>query len=126
MTNKDNIEFLIDLSCVDATLSTEDLEKLSMRFCEEISDLVEESQLLRESKLPDTAKPALGSFLPTIKGKVNAANLPKLVGSVRDRFGAKPVRLAARTNGDEFTIDAGKSGDIDKALNAFLKKITSR
>ena len=120
MTNE-VIEILIDLSNVDPELKPEELENLTVNFSEEISELVEESQLLRESEIPDLGKPGLGAFVAAIQATVSAANISKLVGTVRERFGAKPVKLVGKKDGYEFTIEVGRPEDLDRAVDAFLK-----
>lgn len=120
MVNDDVIEILIDLSNVDPTLEQEELENLTVLFSEEISDIVEESQLLRESEIPDKAM-GLGAFLPVIKTTVSSVNIPRLIGTVRGRFGSKPVKLAGKKNGYEFTVEVGRLEDLDRAIDAFLK-----
>jgi hypothetical protein len=122
MTVNDCIEILIDLSNVDPELNPNEVESLTVSFLNEISEILEEQpQLLRESEIPNKNKPVLGALIPTIKALVSTVNIPKLIGAIQERFGAKPVKISSKKDGCEFTVEVGRPEDLDKAIAALIK-----
>lgn len=61
-----NIQVTINLSDADPDLDAEALEELTRNLKQEIEELVEDVDLVRESDIPERGKPRLANFIPGI------------------------------------------------------------
>ncbi len=124
MTDTSDLQIIIDLSQVDPDLEPEELESLTNSLKHEISELVEDAQLVRESEIPEGGKPALAGFvLGLLKTEVSVKNIQALMGVLQDRFGAKPIKLTGEKDGNKvsFSLEVGRAEDLDKVVAAFKK-----
>lgn len=122
MTDISSLQITIDISQIDLDLEPEELESLTSSLKDEISDLVEDAELVRESEIPEGSKPALAGFIPGIlKTQISIKNIQAVIGVLKDRFGAKPIKIIGEKNGNKFTVEVGKPEDLDKAVEAFKK-----
>jgi len=124
MTDTSDLQIVIDLSQVDPDLEPEELESLTNSLKNEISELVEDAQLVRESEIPEGGKPALAGFvLGLLKAEVSVKNIQALMGVLQERFGAKPIKLTGEKDGNKlsFSLEVGRAEDLDKVVAAFKK-----
>lgn len=124
MTDTSALQIVIDLSQVDPDLEPEELESLTNSLKHEISELVEDAQLVRESEIPEGGKPALAGFvLGLLKTEVSVKNIQALMGVLQERFGAKPIKLTGEKDGNKlsFSLEVGRAEDLDKVVAAFKK-----
>ncbi|MBD2463929.1 hypothetical protein H6G89_23280 [Oscillatoria sp. FACHB-1407] len=122
MADTSDLKIMIDISQVDPDLEPEELESLTDSLKNEISELVEDAELVRESEIPEGGKPALAGFvLGILKTEVSVKNIQALMGVLQDRFGSKPIELTGEKNGNKFSIKVGKPEDLDQAVAAFQK-----
>ena len=64
MADLAHVQVKIDLSDADPDLEAEALEELTRNLKQEIEELVEDVDLVRESDLPKGGKPGLANFIP--------------------------------------------------------------
>lgn len=124
MMDTSDLQIVIDLSQVDLDLEPEELESLTNSLKNEISELVEDAQLVRESEIPEGGKPALAGFvLGLLKTEVSVKNIQALMGVLQDRFGAKTIKLTGEKDGNKlsFSLEVGRAEDLDKVVAAFKK-----
>jgi hypothetical protein len=124
MTDTSDLQIIIDISEVDPDLEPEELESLTNSLKNEISELVEEAELVRESEIPEGGKPALAGFvIGILKTEVSIKNIQALMGVLQDRFGAKPIKLTGEKDGNKlsFSLEVGRAEDLDKVVAAFKK-----
>ncbi|NDJ21378.1 hypothetical protein GS682_06945 [Nostoc sp. B(2019)] len=121
-----NVQVLIDLTDADLDLDAEELEELTINLAQEISELVEDSEPVRESEIPKGSKPALAGFIPgMLKTVVNPKKAKELLDSLGNRFYGKTVKLEYEDNGTKYKLEYGNKEQLDDALNAIerLSKI---
>jgi hypothetical protein len=121
-----NVQVLIDLTDADLDLDAEELEELTINLAQEISELVEDSEPVRESEIPKGSKPALAGFIPgMLKAVVNPKKAKELLDSLGNRFYGKTVKLEYEDNGTKYKLEYGNKEQLDDALNAIerLSKI---
>jgi hypothetical protein len=124
VTDASNLQLFLDISQVDPELEPEELESLTSSLKDEISELVENAELVRESEVPEGGKPALGGFIPGwLQTEVSFKSIRALLGVLQDRFGDKPIVISGEKDGSKFsfTVNVGRSEDLDKAVEAIQK-----
>jgi len=124
MTDTSDLQIIIDISQIDPDLEPEELESLTNSLKNEISELVEDAELVRESEIPEGGKPALAGFvLGILKTQVSVKNIQALMGVLQDRFGSKPIKLTGEKDGSKlsFSLEVGRAEDLDKVVAAFQK-----
>jgi len=126
MTDASDLQLFLDISQVDPELEPEELESLTSSLKDEISELVENAELVRESEIPEGGKPALGGFIPGwLQTEVSFKSIRALMGVLQNRFGDKPIVISGTNEKDgskfSFTVNVGRSEDLDKAVEALQK-----
>jgi hypothetical protein len=124
MVDTFDLQVIIDISQVDPDLEPDELESLTDSLKNEISELVENAEFVRESESPEGGKPALPGFvLGILKTEVSVKNIQALMGVLRDRFGSKPIKLTGEKDGTKisFSLEVGRAEDLDKVVEAFKK-----
>ena len=123
----DNFQLTVDLNSADFDLEPEDLEALTNGLVEEIRELVEDAQLVRESDVPKDSKPALGGFvLGMLKAEVSFKNAKALLDFLGNRFSSKTLTLEFEANGRKHKLEYGNKEQLEDALQAIerLSKLT--
>ncbi|MBW4660206.1 MAG: hypothetical protein KME15_16140 [Drouetiella hepatica Uher 2000/2452] len=122
MADTSELSILIDISQVDLDLEPEELEALTSSLKDEISEIVEDAELVRESEIPEGGKPALAGFvLGFLKAIVNVKNIQALMGVLQERFSGKPIELTVEKNGSKYSLKVGRPEDLDKTIAAIQK-----
>ncbi len=80
MTDLANVQVKIDLSDADPDLEAEALEELTRNLKQEIAELVEDVDLVRESKIPAGGKPGLANLIPGMLSAVLGSFPPNAFG----------------------------------------------
>lgn len=124
MASLTNFQIIIDLSEVDPDLEPEALEELTSSVADEIAELVEDVELVREKDIPETGKSALGGFLLGIlKAEVSLKNAKALLGSLGDRFYGKNLPLKFEANGKKYEFEYRNKEQLADAVAA-IEKLT--
>ena len=124
MVGASDLQIIIDISQVDPDLEPEELESLTNSLKNEISELVDDAELVRASEIPEGGKSALAGFvLGILKTGVNVENIQALMEVLQDRFGSKPIKLTGEKDGEKlsFSLEVGRAEDLDKAVAALQK-----
>jgi len=124
MASTSDLQIIIDISQIDPDLEPEELESLTDSLKNEISELVENAELVRESEIPEGGKPALAGFvLGVLKTEVSVKKIQELMGVLQERFGSKPIKLTGEKDGNKltFSLEVGRAEDLDKVVAAFQK-----
>lgn len=119
-----DLQLFLDISQVDPELEPEELESLTSNLKNEISELVESAELVRASEIPEGGKPAQAGFIMgLLKTEISFKNIRELMGVLKDRFGDKPIVISGEKDGSKFsfTVNVGRSEDLDKAVEALQK-----
>jgi hypothetical protein len=114
-----NLEIWIDLTDAEPDLEPEALEELTSNLAEEISDLVEEARLVRESEVPESSKPGLGGFiLGLLKTEIPFENAKTLLNFLGDRFYGRTLNLEFKANGREYKLEYHNKQQLEDAIQA--------
>ncbi|AFY47666.1 hypothetical protein Nos7524_1800 [Nostoc sp. PCC 7524] len=115
----DNLQVLIDLTDADLDLEPDELERLTANLAQEISEIVEDVEKVRESEIPDRAKPGLATFIPgMLNTVVNPQKAKELLDSVGNRFYGKTLKLEYEDNGAKYAIEYNNQEQLENALSA--------
>jgi hypothetical protein len=113
-----NLEVLIDLTDVDIDLESAELEELTDSLKQEIKDITEDVEPVREAELPDGGKPGLAGFVPGIlKTVLNPQKIKELLDTLGNRFYGKTVKLEYEDNGTKYAIEYGNAKQLDEAIS---------
>ncbi|MDJ0591826.1 MAG: hypothetical protein QNJ72_17835 [Pleurocapsa sp. MO_226.B13] len=97
MTDLANVQVKIDLSDADPDLEAEALEELTRNLKQEIAELVEDVDLVRESKIPAGGKPGLANLIPGMLSAVfRVENSKALLNTLGERFNGKTLKLQGK------------------------------
>ncbi|WP_341525521.1 hypothetical protein WKK05_23430 [Nostoc sp. UHCC 0302] len=121
-----NVQVLIDLTDADLDLEPEELEELTTNLAQEISEIVEDAEPVRESEIPEGSKSALAGFIPgMLKTVVNPKKAKELLDSLGKRFYGKTVKVEYEDNGTKYKLEYGNKEQLEDALSAIerLSKI---
>lgn len=129
MTNLASFHILIDLTEVDPSLDSKDLEDLTSSVAEEIEEIVEDVELVREADIPEGSKSALAGFdIGILKAEVNFKNAKALLDFLGDRFYGKNLPLKVEANGKKYEFEYRTKEQLADALKAIeqLSKISAQ
>ncbi|QLE57553.1 hypothetical protein [Nostoc sp. TCL26-01] len=114
-----DVQVLIDLSDADIDLEPEELEALTASVAQEIRDIVEDAEPVRESDIPDNSKPALAGFIPgMLTTFVNPKKAKELLDSLGNRFYGKTLKLDYEDNGAKYSLEYTSKEQLNDALSA--------
>jgi ABC-type transport system substrate-binding protein len=120
------LQVLIDVTDADFDLETDELERLTANLAQEINEIVEDVERVRESEIPDGSKSALAGFIPgMLNTVVNPKKAKELLDSVGNRFYGKTLKLEYEDNGAKYAIEYNNQEQLENALSAIerLSKI---
>ena len=119
MANFSNVQVKIDLSDADPDLEAEALEELTRNLKQEIAELVEDVDLVRESDIPTGGKPGLANFIPGMLSAVfRVENSKALLNALGERFYGKTLKLEFSNNGKCYKLDYRSKQQLEDAVAA--------
>ena len=119
MADLANVQVIIDLSDIDSDLEAEALEELTHNLKQEISELVEDVDLVRESNIPEGGKPGLASFIPGMLSAVfSVENSKALLNTLGERFYGKTLKLEFSNKGKSYKLEYRSKQQLDDAVEA--------
>lgn len=132
MTNPSNVEITIapkgsdlgvtiDLRNSEPDLAPEELEALTQRLFNQMSDVDEVEQVSRipEPNPPAGSKPLDAAFLiGLLTAEVNAKNMKALLDFIWERLSGKPIELKVEANGRKLEIKAYSQQELSAAVEA--------
>ncbi len=119
MADLANLQVTIDLSDVDPDLEAEELEELTRNLKQEISELVEDVELVRESYIPEGGKPGLANFIPGMLSAVVPVDKSKeLLNSLGERFYGKTLKLEFSNQDKSYKLEYRSKQQLEDAVAA--------
>jgi hypothetical protein len=116
-----DLDVTIDLRNSEPDLAQEELETLTQRLYQQMSDLDEVEQVNRipEPNPPAGSKPLSAAFLVgLLTAEVNAANIKALLGFIWERLSGKPIELKVEANGKKLEVTAYSQQELSAAVEA--------
>ncbi|MEL6440091.1 MAG: hypothetical protein AAFQ80_12650 [Cyanobacteria bacterium J06621_8] len=126
MADLANVQIKIDLNNAEPDLDPEELEELTRNLQQEIAELVEEGNLVRESDIPPGSKPGLANFIPGVLSAVLPVdNTKALLNTLGERFYGKPLTLEFSKKGKSYKLEYRSKQQLEDAVAAIerLSKI---
>lgn len=111
---------LIDFSEAGLDLDRADLENFLLNIADEMQsgDLVEEARLVRETDIPEAAKPGLTAFLVGIlTAEINRKNLAKVMDYLGNLRYGKTLMLSGEIDGMTYNIEYRTKQELDQAAD---------
>ncbi|MGK7949057.1 MAG: hypothetical protein AB4368_09700 [Xenococcaceae cyanobacterium] len=114
-----NVWVKIDFSDADPDLEAEALEELTRNLKQEIEELVEDVELIRESKLPAGGKPGLPNFIPgRLLAVFRVENSKALLNTLGERFYGKTLKLEFSNKGKCYKLEYRSKQQLEDAVEA--------
>lgn len=127
MADSANVQVKIDLNDIEPDLDPEALEELTRNLKQEIAELVEDIDLVRESELPAGSKPGLTNFIPGMLSAVfRVENSKALLNTLGERFYGKTLTLEFSNQGKCYKLEYRSKQQLEDAVAAIerLSKIS--
>ncbi|MGK7898863.1 MAG: hypothetical protein AB4372_35925 [Xenococcus sp. (in: cyanobacteria)] len=122
MENLASIQVMIDLSDADPDLEAEALEELTRNLKQEIEELVEEVNLVRETSIPEGGKPGLANLIPGMLSAVfQVENSKELLNTLGERFYGKTVKLEFSNQDKSYKLEYRSKQQLKDAVEAIEK-----
>ena len=119
MTDLANVQVKIYLSDTEPDLDPEELEELTRNLKQEIAELVEEVDLVRESEIPAGGKSGLANFVPGVLSAVFRVDKSKaLLNTLGERFYGKTLTLEFSNQGKCYKLEYRSKQQLDDAVDA--------
>ncbi len=119
MADSANVQVKIDLSNADLDLEAEALEELTRNLKQEIEELTEEVNLVRESNAPRGGKPGLANFIPGMLSAVfPVENSKALLNALGERFYGKTVKLEFSNQDKVYKLEYRSKEQLEDAVAA--------
>ncbi|OUL37268.1 hypothetical protein BV372_03010 [Nostoc sp. T09] len=125
MSSESNVKLTIALSNPD--LDTEEQERETRNFLREIRDLdVESAELVAVTDTPEGAKSVGGFLVGVLRTEVSLANFKKVLESLRDRLGNKPIELEVEANGKKLKVKANSQQELTAVIEQAQKFVAGK
>lgn len=122
MTDIAKVQVKIDLSDADPDLEAEALEELTRNLQQEIAELVEDVELIRESDIPPGGKPGLANFIPGMLSAVfRVENSKALLNTLGERFYGKTLKLEFSNKSKCYKLEYRSKQQLEDAVAAIKK-----
>ena len=119
MADLANVQVMIDLSDAEPDLEAEALEELTRNLKQEIEELVEDVDLVRESNIPEGGKPGLANFIPGMLSAVFPVDKSKeLLNTLGERFYGKTLKLEFSNKGKSYKLEYRSKQQLEDAVEA--------
>jgi hypothetical protein len=111
----------LDLRDSDPDLNSEELEALTQRLFQQMSQLNEVEQVKRisEQNPPEGSKPLDAAFIiGLLTAEVNAKNIKALLDFLWERLSGKPIELKVEAEGKKLEVKAYSQQELNAAVEA--------
>jgi hypothetical protein len=117
-----HIEIFIDLTDTDGKLNPEELEEITTNLADQLQEIVEDTQKVREADIPEGGKSAFAGFIPgMLKTLLDPKKAKELLDLLGNRFYGKTLTLEYEDNGKKYKFDYTNPQQMEAALAAFEK-----
>ena len=126
MSSESNIGLTINFN--DPEAEPEEREEEVQRLLSQMREIdeVEELGRVHDSNPPVGSKGLSGFLVGMLTAKVNPVNLKALFRFLGNRLGGKPIELIVEANGKKLKVSASSREELEAAIQAAQKFISSQ